>query len=63
MQGDLVQVDEELVAILSRSCDLPREWPEQVLVAPVIPTDNAQWLRGWDVRRINLPTTTNASLI
>lgn len=55
LQGDLVDLNGTPYVIVSRSCDLPREEPTQVLMAPVTEDPSSEVTRGLDVRRVRIP--------
>lgn len=57
LQGDIVKLHRSrtTVVIIGRSCDLPRERPSHVHVAPVVTSDNVDDVRGWNPRRVRIP--------
>lgn len=56
IQGDIVRVRRRRqVVIVGRSCDLPREHPAHVHVAPVVTSDKIEDIRGWNPRLVRIP--------
>lgn len=56
-QGDIITRGGQVYAIVSRTCDLPRTWPDTALIASVFETDDAHALRGWHPRLVPLPSS------
>lgn len=55
LQGHIVDYSGSPHVIMSRSCDLPRDNPPRVVVAPLLPDPSSDVTNGFDVRRVRVP--------